>query len=96
MALLRTYDVDWPNATQQNLSWADFLNVGFSVAAPGCWISGYNFYIFYVVQMGLPVSILAPANSPMPQKKKQSQIAISHQLTKCNQMQCDDIQAYIL
>ena len=55
MSLLRTYDVTWPSATQQNLSWADFVNVGFSVAAPGCWIKGYNFYIFYVVQMAMPV-----------------------------------------
>lgn len=59
MSLFRTYDVTWPDQTQQNLSWADTFNVGLSVAAPGCWISHYNFYVFYLIQMALPVSPLA-------------------------------------
>ena len=59
MSLFRTYDVTWPDQTQQNLSWADTLNVGLSVAAPGCWIPHYNFYVFYLIQMALPVGLLA-------------------------------------
>ena len=58
MSLLRTYDVTWPTATHQTLSWADTLNVGLSVAAPGCWIPHYNFYVFYLIQMALPASAL--------------------------------------
>ena len=58
MSLLRTYDVTWPTATQQTLSWSDTLNVGLSVAAPGCWIPHYNFYVFYLIQMAMPASAL--------------------------------------
>lgn len=60
MSLFRTYDVTWPDQTQQNLSWADVLNVGLSVSAPGCWIPHYNFYVFYLIQMAMPVSDYYP------------------------------------
>jgi len=63
MSLFRTYDVTWPEQTQQSLSWADTLDVGISVAAPGCWLHHYNFFVFYLIQMALPVP---PTSFPPP------------------------------
>ncbi|KAK9829421.1 hypothetical protein WJX72_005757 [[Myrmecia] bisecta] len=56
LALLRDYDVVWPDATHRLFGWSDSLNLGVSITAPACYLgSEYNFYFYWIITMAMPV-----------------------------------------
>lgn len=59
VALLRDYDLLWPDSTLAALGWADTLNIGISVAAPECFLPGFSFWGSYAFSEVLPSAAVA-------------------------------------
>lgn len=59
------------------------LSVGVSVAAPGCWIPGYNFYTFYVLQMSCPVRSFPSMSHSAPQGHNDPLLALHWTAESC-------------
>jgi hypothetical protein len=59
LSLLKEYDVVWPQAAHQWLTWAEVFNLGLAITAPECYIANYSFYSMYTMTIAFPVVMIA-------------------------------------